>query len=120
VDQRVLDAHEFDEICIGDYVLSGGEVAALTLMDACIRLLPGVMGNVDTAGDESFTNPTQLEYPHYTRPAIFTDAHGIDHPVPPVLTSGDHGKVRAWRESQARAWTAKMRPDLTPSKNDMN
>ncbi len=112
VDQRVLDAHGFDEICIGDYVLSGGDVAALTLMDACIRLLPGVMGNVDTAGDESFTDPHLLEYPHYTRPAVWTDANGVDHTVPPILTSGDHGKVRAWREDQARTHTAKMRPDL--------
>jgi tRNA (guanine37-N1)-methyltransferase len=112
VDQRVLDAYGFDEICIGDYVLSGGEVAALTLMDACIRLLPGVMGNVDTAGDESFSNPARLEYPHYTRPAVWTDANGVAHPVPDILTSGDHGRVAQWREAQAIAHTAKMRPDL--------
>ncbi len=112
VDQRVLDAHGFDEICIGDYVLSGGEVAALTLMDACIRLLPGVMGNIDTAGDESFTDPQLLEYPHYTRPAIWTDSNGVEHTVPPILTSGDHGKVRNWRDTESRAWTTKMRPDL--------
>lgn len=112
VDQRVLDADGFDEICIGDYVLSGGEVAALTLMDACIRLLPGVMGNIETAGDESFTDPHLLEYPHYTRPAVWTDAQGVEHAVPAILTSGDHGKVRSWRNEQARAWTAKMRPDL--------
>lgn len=112
VDQRVLDAYGFDEICVGDYVLSGGEVAALTLMDACIRLLPGVMGNVETAGDESFSNPARLEYPHYTRPAVWTDANSVTHPVPEVLTSGDHGKVAKWRNEQAKAWTTKMRPDL--------
>jgi tRNA (guanine37-N1)-methyltransferase len=114
VDQRVLDAYGFDEICVGDYVLSGGEVAALTLMDACIRLLPGVMGNTQTAGDESFTDPTRLEYPHYTRPAVWTDARGAAHPVPDILTSGDHGKVAKWRAEQATAHTAKMRPDLLP------
>lgn len=112
VDQRVLDAHGFDEICIGDYVLSGGEVAALTLMDACIRLLPGVMGNVETAGDESFSNPTRLEYPHYTRPAVWVDANGTEHAVPDVLLSGNHAEIKKWREQQAIAWTRKIRPDL--------
>jgi tRNA (guanine37-N1)-methyltransferase len=112
VDQRVLDAYRFDEICVGDYVLSGGEVAAMTLMDACIRLLPGVMGNVDTAGDESFSAPNRLEYPHYTRPAVWTDANGTPHPVPEILTSGDHGKIAKWRAAQAIAHTAKTRPDL--------
>jgi tRNA (guanine37-N1)-methyltransferase len=112
VDQRVLDTYHFEEICIGDYVLSGGEVAALTLMDACIRLLPGVMGNDQTAGDESFTEANRLEYPHYTRPAIWTDAHGTTHPVPEILTSGDHGKIHAWREQQARRQTLAVRPDL--------
>ncbi len=113
VDQRVLDAHNVDEICIGDYVLSGGEVAALTLMDACIRLLPGVMGNVETAGDESFTTATRLEYPHYTRPAVWTDLNGTTHTVPDVLLSGNHAEIKKWRERQAEDWTRKMRPDLT-------
>lgn len=112
VDQRVLDAHGFEEICIGDYVLSGGEPAALILMDACIRLLPGVMGNVETAGDESFSDPTLLEYPQYTRPASWTDANGITHDVPDVLTSGDHARVAKWRHEQAIAQTRKNRPDL--------
>ena len=112
VDQRVLDTYGFEEICIGDYVLSGGEVAALTLMDACIRLLPGVMGNVDTAGDESFSDAQTLEYPHYTRPSTWVDANGTTHDVPSILTSGDHGKVDVWRKEQAKTWTAKMRPDL--------
>jgi tRNA (guanine37-N1)-methyltransferase len=112
VDQRVLDAYDFEEICIGDYVLSGGEVAALTLMDSCIRLLPGVMGNIDTAGDESFSVPNLLEYPHYTRPANWVDARDQAHTVPDILTSGDHARVKKWREEQARTHTAKNRPDL--------
>lgn len=111
VDQRVLDAHEIEEVSIGDYVLSGGEPAALILMDACIRLLDGVMGNVDTAGEESFSNGL-LEYPHYTRPAQWTDAKGIAHAVPEILTSGDHGKIRTWRDEQSMALTKLRRPDL--------
>lgn len=111
IDQRVLDVHMFEEISIGDYVLSGGEPAALILMDACIRLLPGVMGNENTADEESFSNGL-LEYPHYTRPAVWTDAQGREHAVPEVLTSGDHGKVAAWRHDQAQNITARVRPDL--------
>ena len=111
VDQRVLDAHEFEEISIGDYVLSGGEPAALILMDACIRLLPGVMGNEETAGEESFST-NLLEYPHYTRPADWTAADGETYAVPPVLTSGDHGKVAAWRREQAEEITKIRRPDI--------
>lgn len=112
VDQRVLEAYGFEEICVGDVVLSGGEPAALILMDACIRLLPGVMGNVETAGDESFSDPRLLEYPHYTRPAEWIDAKGVARPVPDILTSGDHGKVAKWRHAQAVAQTQKNRPDL--------
>lgn len=106
VDQRVLDAHGFEEISIGDYVLSGGEPAAMILMDACIRLLPGVMGNDETAGEESFSNGL-LEYPHYTRPAEWTDANGKTHAVPDVLTSGNHGNVKKWRQEQSEAITKK-------------
>ncbi len=114
VDQRVLDAHDFEEISIGDYVLSGGEVAALTLMDACVRLLPGVMGNVDTPDHESFGSATGglLEYPHYTRPAEWTAANGMTYTVPDVLSSGHHGKVDEWRREQSRAITRQRRPDL--------
>lgn len=114
VDQRVLDAHGFEEISIGDYVLSGGEPAAMILMDACIRLLPGVMGNVETAGEESFGVETGglLEYPHYTRPADWTTADGQVLSVPDILRSGDHGKVREWRQAQSRALTRARRPDL--------
>ena len=111
VDQRVLDAHGFEEISIGDYVLSGGEVAALTMMDACIRLLPGVMGNETTPDEESFPNGL-LEYPHYTRPAEWTDANGKSHEVPEVLKSGNHAKIAQWREEQSRKLTQAVRPDL--------
>lgn len=111
VDQRVLDTQGFEEVSIGDYVLSGGEPAALILMDACIRLLPGVMGNEETAGEESFSNGL-LEYPHYTRPAEWTSADGKTYTVPDILRSGDHGKIREWRLKQAEELTAARRPDL--------
>lgn len=111
VDQRVLDAHGFEEISIGDYVLSGGEVAALTMMDACIRLLPGVMGNETTPDEESFSNGL-LEYPHYTRPAEWTDANGQSREVPEVLKSGNHAKIAKWREEQSLQITQAVRPDL--------
>jgi len=106
VDQRVLDAHGFEEISIGDYVLSGGEPAALILMDACIRLLPGVMGNEETAGEESFSNGL-LEYPHYTRPAEW---NGLT--VPDVLKSGNHAEIKKWREAESLKLTQRVRPDL--------
>ncbi len=114
VDQRVLDAHGFEEISVGDYVLSGGEVAALTMMDACIRLLPGVMGNEATPDAESFGSETGglLEYPHYTRPAEWTDANGKTHAVPEILTSGNHAKIDQWRQAQAFDITKLRRPDL--------
>ncbi len=114
VDQRVLEAHEFEEISIGDYVLSGGEPAALILMDAIIRLLPNVMGNAETADNESFGSATGglLEYPHYTRPAQWMDAHGVTHKVPEVLMNGNHAHIDAWRKEQSEAITKKVRPDL--------
>jgi tRNA (guanine37-N1)-methyltransferase len=111
VDQRVLDAHDFQEVSIGDYVLSGGEPAALILMDAVIRLLPGVMGNETTPDEESFSNGL-LEYPHYTRPATWTDANGVTRSVPDILTSGDHQKVADWRKEQSLELTKQKRPDL--------
>lgn len=111
VDQRVLDAHNLEEVSIGDYVLSGGEPAAMILMDACIRLLDGVMGNAETVSEESFSAGL-LEYPHYTRPAEWTDAHGKTHTVPDVLRGGNHGEVAKWRKSQALALTTAKRPDL--------
>lgn len=111
VDQRVLDAQGFEEISIGDYVLSGGEPAALILMDACIRLLPGVMGNAATPDEESFSNGL-LEYPHYTRPAEWVSSDGETHGVPDILKSGNHKKIAQWREDESLALTKERRPDL--------
>lgn len=110
VDQRVLEAREVLEISIGDYILSGGEPAALVLMDAVVRLLPGVMGNEGSPGEESFGAEGfegLLEYPLYTRPAVWQG-----RPVPEVLTSGHHEKVRQWRLAQAEEITRTRRPDL--------
>lgn len=114
IDQRVLDAHDIEEISIGDYVLSGGEPAALILMDACIRLLPGVMGNKETVSEESFSSNTGglLEYPHYTKPASWNSANGKTYDVPEVLRSGHHGKIEQWRKEKALALTKERRPDL--------
>jgi tRNA (guanine37-N1)-methyltransferase len=106
VDERVLEKHAVEEVSVGDYVLSGGEPAALVLIDAVVRLLPGVMGNVDTAGEESFERGL-LEYPHYTRPALWEG-----RAVPEVLLSGHHGKVAAWRLAEAERITRDRRPDL--------
>lgn len=111
VDQRLLDSHEFEEISIGDYVLSGGEPAAIILMDACIRLLEGVMGNDNTVDEESFSN-NLLEYPHYTKPDPWIDAHGDVHRVPEILKSGHHENVKKWRHEQSLQLTKKRRPDL--------
>lgn len=111
VDQRFLDAHDFEEVSIGDYVLSGGEPAAAILMDSCIRLLPGVMGNDETAGDESHSNGL-LEYPHYTRPATWEDDQGKILDVPQVLKDGHHKKIDQWRLEQSEAITREYRPDL--------
>lgn len=111
VDERVLGAQAAEEMSVGDYVLSGGEPAALVLMDACVRLLPGVMGNSETAAEESFADGL-LEYPHYTRPALWRDAEGRDRAVPEVLVSGHHEKVKAWRRAEAERLTRERRPDL--------
>ncbi len=111
VDQRILDSAGFEEISIGDYVLSGGEPAALILMDACIRLLPGVMGNEATTDEESFSQGL-LEYPHFTRPAVWTDAAGNVREVPEILKSGDHAKIARWRREMAENITRERRPDL--------
>lgn len=106
VDQRVLDARAMEEISVGDYVLSGGELPALVLLDACVRLLPGVMGAAVSANEESFSGPI-LEYPHYTRPAVWDG-----RAVPDVLLSGHHASITAWRRDQAIALTQARRPDL--------
>ena len=106
VDERVIEAWQLEEISLGDFVLSGGEPAALTLIDACVRLLPGVMGNEATPVEESFEGGL-LEYPHYTRPREW---QGRD--VPEVLLSGHHENVKAWRQAEAEKITAERRPDL--------
>ena len=110
VDERVIEARGLEEVSIGDYILSGGEMAALVLLDACVRLLPGVMGKEASGQDESFENGL-LEYPHYTRPRDF---EGRD--IPAILLSGDHAKIAAWRRAQAEALTRHRRPDLLPAK----
>ena len=106
VDQRVLEAREIEEVSVGDYVLSGGEPAAMVLIDAVVRLLPGVMGNQESPEEESFERGL-LEYPHYTRPAEWQGRR-----VPEVLLSGDHEKIRRWRQAEAEAATEARRPDL--------
>jgi len=106
VDQRVIDGRNLEEVSIGDYILSGGEVAAIALLDACIRLIPGVMGAKASGEDESFEHGL-LEYPHYTRPAEWEGSS-----IPEVLTSGDHGAVARWRNEQAIQLTRERRPDL--------
>ena len=112
VDQRVVEARAMREISVGDYVLSGGEVAALVLLDACVRLIPGVMGAADSGVEESFSAdaagaPPLLEYPHYTRPAEWQG-----RAVPEVLLSGHHGAVARWRREQSEQITRARRPDL--------
>ena len=106
VDQRVIEARGLEEVSIGDYVLSGGEPAALVLLDAVVRLLPGVMGNDASGGEESFENGL-LEHPHYTRPPQWEG-----RPIPEVLMSGNHGRIAAWRRAEAERLTAERRPDL--------
>ncbi|MFV3075137.1 tRNA (guanosine(37)-N1)-methyltransferase TrmD [Niveispirillum fermenti] len=106
IDERVIEEHRLEEVSLGDFVLSGGEPAALCLIDAVVRLLPGVMGNVETAGEESFERGL-LEYPHYTRPPVWNG-----RAVPEILLSGHHEKVRAWRLEQAEKITQARRPDL--------
>ncbi|HZQ14917.1 MAG TPA: tRNA (guanosine(37)-N1)-methyltransferase TrmD [Pseudolabrys sp.] len=106
VDERLIKARRLEEVSLGDFVLSGGEIAALALIDACVRLLPGVMGKEASAAEESFADGL-LEYPQYTRPPVFEG-----EPIPEVLTSGDHAKIKAWRRAQAEALTKARRPDL--------
>lgn len=106
VDQRVIEGRGLQEVSIGDYILSGGELAAMVLLDAVVRLLPGVMGNADSGDTESFESGL-LEHPHYTRPADFEG-----QTIPEVLTSGNHKKIEAWRRAKALALTQERRPDL--------
>jgi tRNA (guanine37-N1)-methyltransferase len=107
VDERVIAARHLEEISIGDYVLSGGEIAAMVLIDACVRLIPGVMGKLDSGSEESFENGL-LEYPQYTRPR---DWEG--HSIPDVLLNGDHAKIAKWRREAAEKLTKERRPDLS-------
>jgi tRNA (guanine37-N1)-methyltransferase len=111
VDQRVIDARNLEEISVGDYVLSGGEIAAFALLDACVRLLPGVMGDAASQTDESFSEAL-LEYPHYTRPQVFEG-----RTMPEVLTSGNHKEIAAWRRAEAERLTQQRRPDLIAKRN---
>ena len=106
VDQRVIDGRQLEEVSIGDYILSGGEPAALILLDAIVRILPGVMGNDLSGLHESFEDGL-LEHPHYTRPQVFEGQE-----IPAVLTSGHHGEIEKWRKAEARKLTAERRPDL--------
>jgi len=106
IDERVIEARNLEEVSIGDYVLAGGEVAAMVLLEAVVRLIPGVLAKNESSTDESFENGG-LEYPQYTRPQSF---EGRD--IPAVLTSGDHGKVEQWRAEQSRILTKARRPDL--------
>jgi tRNA (guanine37-N1)-methyltransferase len=106
IDERVIAARNLEEVSIGDYVLSGGEIAAMALIDACVRLLPGVMGAPASGAEESFTGGL-LEYPHYTRPQLWEG-----RPIPDILTSGDHAKIAAWRRAEAERLTRERRPDL--------
>jgi tRNA (guanine37-N1)-methyltransferase len=109
IDERLIEARNLEEVSVGDYVLSGGEIAALALLDACVRLLPGVMGKEASSAEESFAGGL-LEYPQYTRPAVFEG-----RPIPEVLTGGDHAKVKAWRRAEAERLTRERRPDLWAS-----
>jgi tRNA (guanine37-N1)-methyltransferase len=106
VDQRVIDGRQLEEVSIGDYILSGGEPAALTLLDAVVRILPGVMGNASSGLNESFEHGL-LEHPHYTRPQVFEGRE-----IPAVLTSGNHAAIEKWRLEQALRLTQERRPDL--------
>jgi tRNA (guanine37-N1)-methyltransferase len=106
VDERVIEGRGLTEISVGDYVLSGGEIAAMALLDAVVRLLPGVMGNEASAASESFAEAL-LEYPHYTRPQAWEG-----RTIPEVLVSGDHARIAAWRRGEAERLTRERRPDL--------
>ena len=106
LDQRVIEARDMVEVSVGDAVLAGGEAAALVLIEACVRLIPGVLGKIASTEDESFEGDL-LEYPHYTRPRVWEDRE-----IPEVLLLGDHGRIARWREEQAEEITRQRRPDL--------
>jgi tRNA (guanine37-N1)-methyltransferase len=106
VDERVIEARGLEEVSLGDFVLTGGEIAAMALIDACVRLIPRVLGNAESAVEESFSDGL-LEFPHYTRPTVWEG-----RAIPEVLLSGHHGRIAAWRRSQAERLTKERRPDL--------
>ncbi len=115
IDQRLIEARGAEEVSIGDFVLAGGEIAAMAIIEACVRLIPGVLGSALSLGEESFSPGGRapgplLEYPQYTRPRVFEGRE-----IPPVLLSGDHKKIASWRREQAEATTRARRPDLFPS-----
>ena len=112
VDERVIAARGLEELSVGDYVLSGGEIAAMALIDACVRLLPGVMGAAESGAEESFADGL-LEYPHYTRPQVFEG-----RPIPDVLLSGDHARIATWRRAEAERLTRERRPDLWAGRDE--
>jgi tRNA (guanine37-N1)-methyltransferase len=106
VDERVIEARGLEEVSIGDFVMTGGEIAAMALIDACVRLIPRVLGNAESAVEESFSDGL-LEFPHYTRPTVWEG-----RAIPGVLLSGHHGRIAAWRRSEAERLTKERRPDL--------
>ena len=106
LDQRAIDARQMEEISVGDFVLAGGEIAAMALMEAAVRLIPGVLGAADSPSEESFADGL-LEYPQYTRPQSFED-----RPIPDVLNNGNHKEIAKWRRAEAEHLTAQRRPDL--------
>ena len=115
VDNRAIDILGFQEVSIGDYIISGGEVAAQVLVEGCIRLLPGVLGHPESVLEESFSN-NLLEFPQFTRPQVWTDAQNIKHYVPDVLLSGHHEKIKEWRYNKSFEKTKINRPDLLNKK----
>jgi len=116
IDQRAIEVLSFHEISIGDYILSGGEIAAQVLVEGCIRLLPGVLGHPESILEESFSN-NLLEYPQYTRPQVWVDTQNKKHDVPKVLLSGHHEKIKKWRKEESISKTILKRPDLLENKN---
>ena len=116
IDERILDAYNFERISIGDYILSGGEIAAIALIEGCVRLLPGVVSKKESLINESFKN-NLLEYPQYTQPRVWSDQENKKHNVPDILLSGDHKKIKEWRKEQSIRQTRKFRPDLLKKNN---
>ncbi len=111
IDSRVIDSLGFEQISIGDYVLTGGEVAAQVLVEGCVRLLPAVLGHSESVLEESFS-ANLLEYPQYTRPKVWVDKKGEEHHVPDILVSGHHENIKKWRQNKSVELTKKFRPDL--------